>query len=116
MDLDIAAKTLGDRTATVAVLGCGGYRKALAAVGPGRTAAAAFSEAVARLTRPSVVVLRSNRSDRKLRDAVLAENAKGVHTVFFSGAQDLGKLEILAYEIALQNGTDPVTMQEAVDG
>ena len=112
INLTIIVKACGDRTATVAVLESNGYKKAIVKCLPNANFKDAFSEAIGKLNQQSVVNIKTNKNSADLHDLVLKENAKGNHMIFLQAGAKLEMLEWLAYEIALQNGSDDVIMDD----
>ncbi len=112
INLTIVVKTCGDRTATVAVLESDGYKKAIVKCLPGAKFKDAFAEALGKLNQRSIVNFRTNKKGVEVHDLILKENARQNHMIFLQPNADLGMLEWLAYETALQNGSDAAIMED----
>lgn len=118
INLYILIKTISDRTGLVCVLEMGDYRKAIVKSLPGISFKEAFADAVSRLNKKSVISLFTNRNSIEVHSAILAENQKQNHQIFFQNTKTdyQDKLEWLAYETALMNGSDKELMAETIDG
>lgn len=114
INLSIIVKTCGDRTATVAVLESGGYKKAIVKCLPGASFKVAFAEAIGKINQRSIVNLKTNKRSVEVHDLILKENAKQNHMVFLQPNADLEMLEWLTYETALQNGSDAAIMEDVL--
>lgn len=118
INLYILIKTVSDRTGLVCVLEMGDYRKAIVKSLPNLGFKEAFADAMSRITKRSVISLYTNRNSIEVHSAILAENQKQNHQVFYQNQKNdtSEKLEWLAYETALMNGSDKELREETIDG
>lgn len=110
INLTIIVKTCGDRTATVALLESGGYKKAIVKCLPDANFKDTFAEAIGKLNQQSIVNIKTNKRGAEVQNLIMKENNKQNHMVFLQPNFKSESLEWLTYEIALQNGSDSVIM------
>lgn len=112
VNLIIICKTLSDRAASIAVLSQGDYKKAIVKCEKNADFKSAFTDAIEKIKQKSVINVFTNRKSAEVQNLIMRENNAGKHFVFLQSGKPLETLEWLAYEIALQNGTDSAIMED----